>query len=76
MMIGQPARGGGRRRPVIIGWLLVLAAAASRLAGAHWVRPGRSEPLDLPAPPLSLRAFDGRTETLADLHGQPVVVIF
>jgi len=59
--------------------LLLLAAAAVDAAapGAELLRGLRVIPLAAPPPPLSLqRLEDGRTVTLEQLRGHPVLVYF
>jgi peroxiredoxin len=56
---------------VIMGLLLTLAVA---IAGCQ--RPAGSTEASAPAPPFTLRQFNGREVSLADLRGQTVVLNF
>lgn len=71
---------------LVLGTILLLSGAGLRVRQAHAATAGTSAAdgvppdsyprLDRAAPPLALTAHDGRTRTLDDLRGRPVLVTF
>jgi cytochrome c biogenesis protein CcmG/thiol:disulfide interchange protein DsbE len=61
-----------------LGWSVVVLLVIGSLvvAGGHSVRRDGIEPLDRPAPAVTLTTFADRQVALADLRGRPVVVNF
>lgn len=68
-----------RRRPIVLGLAIAIAAALAVLAVALVGRPGRDPGTiarDAPAPAISGATLDGGELSLADFRGRPVVINF